>query len=121
MSGLRTWLGSLLQRPVLLFHERVDEVRDEVHHDVEILRGDIQHRARRLEVTVAAWGITAALLALCGLFALMGLWLALSAYIGPIGASFALAAIFGLLAAVPVLILPQELSRLEAPPLSRSK
>jgi uncharacterized membrane protein len=114
-------MSNLLRRPVLLFHERVDEVRDEIRHDAEVLRDDIQHRARRLEVTVAAWGITAALLVVCGLFALMGLWFGLSAYIGPVGASFALAALFGSLAAVPVAILPQELTRLDGPHPSRSK
>lgn len=108
-------MRNLLRRPVLLFHERIDEVRDEIRHDAEVLRDDIQHRARRMEVTVAAWGITAALLVVCSLFSLMGLWFGLSAYIGPVGASFALAALFGLLAAVPMAILPQELTRLDTP------
>jgi hypothetical protein len=121
MSGLRTWLRNLLQKPVLLFHERVDEVRNEIHHDVDVLHDDIRHHARRLEVTVAAWGITAALLVVCGLFVLMGLWLGLREYVGPVGASFALAALFGSLAAVPVVVLPQELARLDAPLSSRSK
>jgi hypothetical protein len=114
MSRLRTWLTNFLQRPVLLLHERVDGVRNEVNHDLEILRDDIQHRARRVEVQVAAWGVAAALLAVCGLFLLMGLWLGLSEYIGPVGASFALAALFGSLAAIPLAILPRELAQLDA-------
>jgi hypothetical protein len=114
-SGLRGWLRNLLRTPVLHFHERIDEARDEIHHDVDILRDNIQIKARRLEVTVAAWGITAGLLLVCGLFALIGLWLALSANIGPIGASFSLAALFGALAALPLQILPQELNQSRVP------
>jgi hypothetical protein len=114
MSGLRTWARNQLQKPVLLLHERVDGVKDEVKHDLEILRDDVQHRARHLEVRVAAWGVAAALLVVCGLFLLMGLWFGLSAYIGAIGASFTLSALFGFLAAIPLAILPRELAQLDA-------
>jgi hypothetical protein len=102
-----------------VLHERIDSVRNDLHHDLETLREDVQHRARHLEVRVAAWGVTVAMLAICGLFFLMGLWLGLRDFIGPVGASFVLAALFGLLAAVPQILLPRELARVDAPHLSQ--
>jgi hypothetical protein len=114
MIELRVWLKSLLERPVIRLHERIDGVKSEFNHDLEALREDMEHRARRLEIVVTAWGATAALLVCCGLFLLMGLWLALSRFIGSVGASFALTGLFGLLAMTPMILLPKELAREDA-------
>jgi hypothetical protein len=114
MSKLRAWLNGLAHRPVLLLHERIDGVRSELDREIETLRHDMEHRDYRLEVKVAAWGVEASLLVVCGLFLLMGLWFGLSEYIGAVGASFALAALFGALAAIPLAILPRELAQLDA-------
>ena len=111
MSKLRTWLKGMAQRPVLLLHERMDGVKNEFSHEIEMLRYDVEHRAYRLEVRVAAWGAAVGMLLVCGFFLLLGLWLGLSQFIGPVEASFALAALFAIFAAVPLLILPGELSR----------
>lgn len=113
MSRLRSWLKGLVHRPVLLLHERVVGVKTELNHEIETLRRDVEHRAYRLEVRVAAWGASVGMLVVCGLFLLMGLWLGLSKFIGPVGASFVLAALFGMLAAVPLLLLPSELARVD--------
>jgi hypothetical protein len=114
MNGLQAWLNGLVQRPLLLLHKRVDGVKNELNHEIETLRHDMDHRAYRLEVRVAAWGVTVGMLVVCGLFLLMGLWLGLSTFIGPVGASFVLAALFGLLAAVPFFLLPRELAQVDS-------
>lgn len=115
---LRAWVKGRLRSPILVLHERIDSVRSDLHHDLETLREDVQHSARHLEVRVAAWGVTVVMLVVCGLFFLIGLWLGLRDFIGPVGASFALAGLFAVLAAIHQILLPRELARVDAPRLS---
>jgi hypothetical protein len=60
---------------VLLLHARADSVKAELNDEIESLRHDIERRAYRLEVRVAAWGATASMLLVCVVFLLIGLWL----------------------------------------------
>jgi hypothetical protein len=107
MRGPRAWLNNVLQKPVLVLHERVDSAKGEITRELEQLRDDVEVRAHRLEVRVATWGVAAVMLAVSGIFLLIGVWLALSGLAGPVWASVLLAALFAMLAAMTLLLPPK--------------
>ena len=115
LKGLRLWLWSLLQKPsstvlnnIEAVELRFDEMRDHLHLTLE-------RQVRRFELKVMAWGATAVLLAISGVFLLMGAWLELCQLFGPVMASFLLALLLGFLAFIPLAVLARTLARDDRP------
>jgi hypothetical protein len=92
---------------------RLEERIGEAEHRLEEMRNHLQaemeRQARRFELKAASWAITALLLAVGGIFFLMGLWFGLDQVLGPVAASFLLAILFAMLSVLPLLFLRRAL------------
>jgi hypothetical protein len=108
-SGLRLWLGSLVHWPARRLEERIGEAEHRLEEMRSHLQIELERQARRFELKAASWAITALLLAIGGIFFLMGLWFGLDQTLGPIVASFLLAVLFGMLSVLPLLFLRRAL------------
>jgi uncharacterized membrane protein YccC len=69
------------------------------------IQAELERRARRFERVAVTWAATGLLLAIAGFFIVVGLWLWFAQQLGPVAASFLLAAIFVALSPVPVVAL----------------
>gem|GEM_PF-5413640 len=96
---------SMIRHPRTAIKEQVESVELKLAEAEKQLREDLRHRLSVILVR-AALGVAAAVLGLvAGVYFLIGLWLALDKFWGPIAASFTLAALFGLAAMVPAIAL----------------
>jgi hypothetical protein len=109
LSGLRLWIGSLIHWPAKQLHARIEATEHRFEEIERALQADIERRVWRFERIAVAWAIATLLLAIAGIFLLIGLWLGLAQLFGRVAASFMLAAAFGVLALIPLLVLPKVL------------
>jgi len=105
LSGLRLWVSSLLHWPGQQLKGKLDAAEHRLEEIRESIQIDVERRARHFERVAAAWAVTGLLLAVAGMFFILGLWLGFAHIFGPVAASFLLAAIFVALASIPVLFL----------------
>jgi hypothetical protein len=105
LSGLRLWLSSLVHWPGRRLHERIDASEHWLEDVRDGFEAELERRVRHFERTAAAWAVTALLLAIAGIFLLIGLWLGFSQLLGRVTASLLLAAAFAALALIPIAIL----------------
>jgi fatty acid desaturase len=108
-SGLRLWLSSLVHWPAQRIEKRIGEAEHRLEEMRDHLQAELEHQARRFELKAASWAITVLLLAIGGIFFLLGLWFGLDQVLGPIAASFLLAILFGMLSVLPLLFLRRAL------------
>lgn len=107
LSGLRLWIGSLIHWPARQLHAKIEATEHRFEEIEAAVRTDIERRVWRFERIAVAWAIAAGLLAIAGIFLLIGLWLGLAQLLGGVAASFLLAVAFGALALIPLLVLPR--------------
>ena len=109
LSGLRLWVSSLIHWPGRQLQGKLDAAEhrlDEIREDVQ---AELERRALLFEKVAAAWAVTALLIAIAGIFFLLGCWFGFARLFGPIAASFLLAVAFAALAPIPVIILRNRL------------
>jgi hypothetical protein len=109
LSGLRLWISSLIHWPARQLQTKIEATERLFEEIEEAVQTDLERRIWRFERIAVAWAITALLLAIAGIFLLIGLWLGFAQLLGRVAASFVLAAAFGALASIPILILPKVL------------
>jgi len=105
MRGLRLWISSAVHWPIRQIREKFDETEHKFEDLKENLQAELERRARIFERVAIAWAATALLLAIAGFLVVLGLWLWFAQQLGPVEASFLLAAIFVALAPIPVVAL----------------
>ena len=108
-SGLRLWLSSLVHWPARHLEDRIGEAEHRLEEMRSHLQVDLERQARRFELKAASWAVTALLLAIGGIFFLLGFWFGLDQVLGPVAASFLLAVLFGVLSVLPLLFLRRAL------------
>jgi hypothetical protein len=107
LSGFRLWIGSLIHWPAEQFRAKIEATEHRFEEVEKAIQADLQRRVWRFERIAVAWAIAGFLLAIAGIFFLIGLWLWLAELLGGVIASFVLAVGFGALASIPLLILPK--------------
>jgi hypothetical protein len=105
MSGFRLWVSSLIHWPAQQIHGKLEEAEHRLGEIREVVQADLEHRVWYFERAATAWAITALLMAVAGVFLLIGLWLGIAQLLGGVAGSFLLAATFGALASLPMLVL----------------
>lgn len=111
LSGLRLWIGSLIHWPARQIRAKVEATERRLEEIEEAVQADMERRVWRFERIAVAWTIAGLLLAIAGIFFLIGLWLGLAQLLGSVVASFVLAVGIGALASIPFMILPRILRR----------
>lgn len=102
VSGLRLWIRSLIHWPGRRLHEQIDATEHWLEEIREGFEVELESRVRHFERTALMGAVKAGMLSIAGIFFLMGLWLALARYFGPLAGSFLLAATFAALGLVPI-------------------
>jgi hypothetical protein len=105
----RKALSSLVHWPARRLEERIGEAEHRLEEMRSHLQVELERQARLFELKAASWAITALLLAIGGVFFLLGLWFGLDQVLGPIVASFLLAVLFGMLSVLPLVFLRRAL------------
>jgi len=105
MSGLRLWISSLIRWPGRRLHEQIDVSEHWVEEMRENFEAELEIRARNFERLAMVWIVKALMLSITGIFFLIGLWLALAQYFGPVAGSFLLSATFVALGLIPISVL----------------
>ena len=105
MSGLRLWISSLIRWPGQRLHEQVDLTEHWLEEIRESFEAELENRVRHFERIAIVWIVKALMLSIAGIFFLIGLWLALAQYLGPLAGSFLLAVAFAALGLIPISVL----------------
>ena len=75
LSGLRLWIGSLIHWPARQLQAKIEATERRFEEIEEAVQSDIERRVWRFERIAVTWAITGLLLAIAGIFLLIGLWL----------------------------------------------
>jgi fatty acid desaturase len=105
LSGLRLWVNSMIHWPTNQIREKLEVTEHRLEEIRDRVQADVERELWRFERMAVAWAITALLLAIAGIFFLIGLWVGLSTLFGPVLASFLLAVGFATIAPIPLLVL----------------
>ena len=105
ISGLRLWISSLIHWPGRRLHEQIDATEHWLEEIREGFEAALESRVRHFERIAAVWAVRALALSIAGIFLLIGLWLGLTRFLGPVAASFLLAGAFATFGLVPTAVL----------------